>query len=528
MSDETNQAERKLAALNQSMPFSDEAEKGLLSCLLQDPTERVLECQRDLLPEAFYHVQNRTVYELLLDMQAKNEPIEPASVTHRLKDLGKLDEVGGPAALMELFAFVPVSSHFPFYKKTITEKWLMRQLVNVCADGMEEAFGHGSVAELEDASQVVARAEERIFKVLEAASANKGGPETQVLNSVTMTHEWLDAFQRICDNRGKVLGVQTGWADVDRTFHGLAPDGDGDLLMIGAFPGMGKTVGAVSLIEHMAVECKIPTLVFPLEMGRMGMGHRLYLGRSGVNVNVSRNGMMKKDDHGAVARAAQEVSLAPIFWDHKSSITTAELRAKVQLHVRRHGVKVVVIDHFGQLKPSSDHGRKDERIGQKEIMECLHEIRRNLGVLVVLFVQLDKKAREKQDRNRPPTPGDIRGASEMVEYPTHIAFIHRPPEVRDWAAMDEKDQTRWEDLTHGFRQDCPERWHDGRGLPAHISVAQADYNEHARFIIAKNRWGATTDDICLRFKPALQRFEGRTTHLYSNNEKNRQVILPGF
>jgi len=528
MSDETNHAERKLAALNQSMPFSDEAEKGLLSCLLQDPAERVMECQRDLLPEAFYHVQNRTVYELLLDMQAKSEPIDPPAVTHRLKEIGKLDEVGGAAALMELFTFVPISSHYPYFKKTLIEKWLMRQLVNASAEGMEEAFGHGSTADLEDASQVVARAEERIFKVLEAASANKGGPESQVLNSVAMSHVWMDAFQRICDNRGKVLGVQTGWADVDRTFHGLAPDADGDLLMIGAFPGMGKTVGAVSLIEHAAVECKVPTLVFPLEMGRTGMSHRLYLGRAGVNVNVSRNGMIAKHEHGAVHRSMDEIAMAPIFWDYKSSITTAELRAKVQLHVRRHGVKVVVIDHFGQLKPSSDHGRKDERIGQKEIMECLHDIRRNLGVLVVLFVQLDKKAREKQDRNRPPTLGDIRGASEMVEYPTHIAFLHRPPEVRPWAALGEEQQEAWSSLTHGFRTDCPERWHDGRGLPPHIDVVQADYNEHTRFIIAKNRWGATTDDICLRFKPALQRFEGRTTHLYSNNERNRQVVLPGF
>ena len=87
----------------------------------------------------------------------------------------------------------------------------------------------------------------------------------------------------------------------------MTADGDGDLLMIGAFPGMGKTVGAVSLIEHIAVECKVPTLVFPLEMGRTGMCHRLYLGRSGVNVNVSRNGMMKREDTGAVSRALRSV-----------------------------------------------------------------------------------------------------------------------------------------------------------------------------------------------------------------------------
>jgi replicative DNA helicase len=521
--------EDRLQQLNQPMPYSDEAEKGVLSCLLTDPEALMLEAQRDLSAAAFYRVVNRAVYEAMIELHVTNKPIDLLSLTAHMRDRGTLEQVGGSAALSELYTLLGTQSLFSHYKKIITDKWLMRQQIAAGIALIESAQRHASSPDHDDAAIIVAKAEETVFRVLEAAQAKQGGLENQVVDSMTMTTLWQDAIERTIENKGKVIGLQTGWVDVDRTFHGLAPDADGDLFMIGAFPGMGKTVGAVSILEQIAVEDKVPTLIFPLEMGRVGMSHRLYLGRAGVNVAVSRNGMLSKADQAAIPGAQKDIMSSPLFWSHKSSITTAELRATVQMHVRRHGVKCVIIDHFGQLRPSSDRGINDERIGQKEIMETLHEIRRNLGVLVILFVQLDKKAREKQDRNRPPSPGDIRGASEMVEYPTQIGFIHRPAEIVPWANVEEAKKVRWGELTAGYRVDCPDHWSDARMASLiNKSPEQIDYEEHARFIISKNRWGATTDDICLRFRPALQRFTGRTTHLYSSNPKNRQVILPGF
>jgi len=298
--------------------------------------------------------------------------------------------------------------------------------------------------------------------------------------------------------------------------------------MIGGFPGMGKTGVAVSLLESIAVEQKYPTLILPLEMGRVGVGHRLYLGRAGVDVSASRSGFVPREAMGQIAKTSPEIARSPIYWGHKSSMTTAELRAEVTMMHRRHGIKCVIIDHFGQLRPSGKRGLGDERQGQIEIMETIHDLRRSLGILFILFVQLDKGAREKQAKNRPPNAGDIRGASELVEYPTHIAFIHRPDEVVKWNDLGDERQELWMNMTHGFRVDCPEAWCDGRGMPDQISVARMDYEEHARFIIAKNRWGATTDEICLRYRKNLQRFVSRSTKLYSNNPKYRQVKLPGF
>lgn len=530
--------EKLLGRLNAvAMPASDEAEKGLLSCLVFNPAEWIDETRMEIPPEAFYHPAYRTIYELLLECFQKGLPVDANAMTHLLRDRGQLEHVGGPSAMSDIFTMVPVSSHLPFYRKQVREKWLLRQLMHADAQNIDDARAHAAETEDEGVGALLSRAESRVFQVLDQYQGSGNG--NAISSSSEAMIEWGEKFQQICDNRGKVLGLQTGWVDVDRAFHGLNPDGEGDLFMIGGFPGMGKTGAAVSLLENMAVDgmkqedgsiLQTPCGVFPLEMGKIGWLHRLTLGRAGVNIAVSRNGHLKHQDTGAISRASKEIQKAPIYWDNSAFLDCDNLRARVTMMVRRYGVKVIFIDHFGQLRPASKEAKKDKVAGQIEIMETLHELRRTLGITIILFVQLTKDGRENQKRNRAPDNGDVKGAGEMIEYPTMIGFIHRPVVVNGykWHQLDEETQERWWSLVKPYRDEFPEAWHDGRGLPDGIYCSQADYEEHARFIITKNRNGPTPDDIVLRYQLNLQRFKGRTLKLYSNNEKFRQVTLPGF
>jgi replicative DNA helicase len=532
---------------NKALPWTDDAEKGVLSCLLQDPAERVVETRITLPPESFYHPANRILYELLNECVAHGLPCDPPSITHLLRDRGLLDQVGGPSAISELFAFVPIPTHWPFYMKQVREKWLLRELIHADAQNIHEAQSHEAEAEPESVGALLSRAEGRVFKVLDMFQGE--GQGNQIADSYHAVLEWNDKFIQICENRGKVLGLQTGWVDVDRTFHGLNPDGEGDLWLIGGFPGMGKTGAAVSLLESIAVDgvmddegnvTRTPCGVFPLEMGQVGWHHRLVLGRAGVDISVSRNGHLPRwaTDRGPggegmspLDKASLEIRNSPIFWDNSSFCDCDNLRARVTMMVRRHGVKVVFIDHFGQLRPSSKEGKGDMGVrGKIEIMETLHELRRTLGITIILFVQLTKDGRENQKRNRPPDNGDVKGPGEMIEYPTMVSFIHRPTVVQGmkWHDLDDNTQERWRELTRPYRSEFPDAWHDGRDLPDGVYVNQRDYEEHSRFIITKNRNGATPDDIVLRYQLNLQRFRGRTLKLYSTNPKFRQVVLPGF
>lgn len=526
-----------LSTINRQLPYSDEAERGFLSCLLQEPAERIDEARMALAPEALFQYPARTIYQALLDMNAGGVPIDCVLVSNWLRDRGLLDRVGGASVVSELYTFVPIAAHFAYYTKVVRSKWMLRTLIHKLADGIHGAFEHGKENPDEDATPVISHAEAAVFTVLEISQSGAGG--SPVITATEAGGQWVNAFEIICNQKGVIPGIKLGIVDIDRTFHGLAVDADGDLFLCGGFPGMGKTGLGVTFAENICIDALHPTLIFPLEMGHIGWQHRLILGRAGVNIAVSRNGFVEKGAHGPIAHAVSDVQKAPLFWDTSNAIEIDDLCARVTTHVRRHKVKCVIIDHFGQIQPSTPTGQKDERLGQKEILFKLHQLRRRHGILIILFVQLDKAAREKQNQNRPPNNGDIRGASEMVEYPTQIGFIHRPDEVFKWPMLaggkksgaDEDRETRqdmWERLTSDYRADFPEAWHDGRNLNDGISVTQRDYEEHAKFIITKNRNGATCDDICLRYRKELQRFIGRTMALYSNNKKFRQVKLPGF
>jgi len=519
-------AEELLANVNKALPYSDEAEKSLLSCLVQDPNERITETRLITPPEAFYHPANREFFEVLLKSYDSGVPVDIQLMTNTLRDQGKLDRVGGVAALTELFTFVPSPALYVQYRKIVRDKWMLRQLIQASAENIHDAQQVGREEVDEDVGKVLARGEDRTFKVLDNFQNETGG--SSIIDSKEMTGRWVDAFEQVCQNRGKIIGIQTGWADVDRAFHGLAPDGEGDFLLLGGFPGMGKTGAAVTLLENIGINQRVPTAMFPLEMGVTGFGHRLVLGRAKVDVSVSRNGHRKREDDARIANAVKEVAQAPLFWDDSSILEADELRAKVTMLHRKHGVRCFIFDHFGQLKPSTKQGKNDPRVGQIEIMETLHSLRRNLKVLIILCAQLDKAGREKQARNRPPGNGDIRGASELGEYPTHIMFIHRPDEVYKWHALDEDRQINWCKMVDSYRREFPEAWHDGQGLPSEYTPERMDYEEHARAIITKNRWGATTDEICLRYRKNYQRFIGRTLKLYSTNPNFRQVTLPGY
>lgn len=541
--------EQLLERANRPLPSSEEGEKGILSCLLQSP-DLIAETRMKLKPEAFFHQRWRILYEALLAMDEKGQVIEYASVTAWLRTASLLDAVGDAATLSELFTYINVALHWQQYQALVINKHILREGITAHAQSLAALYEHGEENPAASVTDCIATGEQRIFTVL--AAAQDGGGQGKVIDSLDMTEQWLAEMEKIEKNRGRIRGIATGWHDVDRAFGGLSPNADGDLLLICAYPGNGKTAAAISLVEQCAVQDKHRTMVFPLEMGRMAIGHRLYLGRAGINTSYSRNGMFRNEHKDMITRAAQDIAAAPIWWDDSNNIDIDTLCARVKVHVRKHKVAVVIIDHFGHVKPSTKEGRADKLQGQIEVMDKLHSLRRELGILIVLLVQLNKSGRDTP-LHQAPTLQSLRGASEIGELATHVMFLHRPVLSRPFRTLGSNPQQtaerqkQWARLTDGYRISHPECWSpkitpEDWIEPEPTSAADdeksdlfrpdpwhfRDYDEHLVVNIAKNRHGATPDNICLRFKLELQRFTNRTSALYSNNPNNRQVELIGF
>lgn len=519
-----------LEGLNRAMPFSDEAEKGVLSCLLQDPAERMPEAKVMLAPAAFYHFANRTVYEALCDLDAQQVAIDPPILTHRLREKGLLEKVGGAAGISELFAFVPIPSHWPHYRKIVRDKWIAREGITAYAEGMTALFEQGSERLDEDVLAVLQRGELGVFKVLESASEGKTKGPVHVKEAL---NELVDHILRLQDNKGKILGISTGIPDLDRAIggQGLEP---GDKFVIGARPKMGKTNLLCTLIKNIAIDQGVPSLVLSMEMSKRRLLSRIAFGHFDIETSKASTGFLdKRGDQINFGHMQRAIANAPLYIDDNTNLTTNDLRSLVRIYKRRYGVRVVFLDYAQLVKAVTKIGSSEERLEIKEVMQTIHEIARDEQVIFIVLAQAGRGA-EDNPRHE-PGPKDFDGGSAMEKFLDYGAFIHRPSKYKRWKDLKEEERESFRRIVEPLRARHPELWaperqvRNGMGEPVVDVNGEAvmewdieqDWIEHAILILCLNRNGDEAR-IWLRFDKLFTRFVPRTPKLYSNNSAERQ------
>jgi replicative DNA helicase len=511
-----------LAAVAQMrLARSEEAERGVVSCLLQDPQNRIGEARQKIEPEAFFSEGTREIYNVLLAMDAASppQPIDIITVTRQLTDRGKLDIVGGAFAITELFAFVPTPSHFPHYLKIVTDKWRLRQLTHACVENLQAVAEHGSEAVDESVMELVATAENRVFHVLQTLQAG-GEYSTGPVPASEGVMRWLDHMTEVEANKGKIMGLTTGILELDQTTHGL-DDKEGEITIIAARPGQGKTGMACVFIDHMGVEMQWPGLVFSAEMSQNQLYTRLILGKAKIDTSKAITGMFSRGDHEAMTLQSAKTRRSPFEISDGSCITTADLRAQVQVAKRKHGIRWIVVDHLHLIKPVSERGKADPREQIVEVMETLQFIKKYYHVSVLLMVQLNRET----DRNagKPPVLADLSGSASIEWYADHVLMLHRDSYFTPWHALSDEKQKAWQRVVEPRRQRSPELWSDGQKYSDEDGGwARQDYEELARVFVRKNRRGPTPE-IHIRFEDWRTWFSTRMPCLNSTNSLDWQM-----
>jgi len=509
------------AVAEHRLAYSEEAEKGLLSCLLQDPAERMSSVRPKLPPEGFYHGGHRDIYETLLamDQAAPPLPIDPPSLTHQLRDLGKLDGVGGPAAISDLFGFVPIASHFPYYLKVVQDKWRLRQLAHACVENLHDIAKFGSEAVDEDVVELVSTAENRVFHVLQSVQANGEHSVGPVIARTGVMH-WLDHMTQVIDNKGKIMGLKTGIHELDQTLHGL-DDKEGEICVIAGRPGQGKTAMAVTILNNMGVEENLPGIVFSAEMSSNQIYTRLVLGAAGIDTSKAITGMFSRGEQDEMSLHAQRVQRAPFLVADGSSITTADIRAQVQVAKRQHGIRWIMVDHLHLIKPVSKRGLADEREQLVEVMETLQFIKKYHNIVVFLMVQLNRET--DRAAGKPPVLADLSGSAAIEWYADHVLMLHRDAYFTGWHSLSEEKQKAWREVIAPRRDRSPELWSDGSKYDEDDGgYARQDYEEQAKVFVRKNRRGPTPE-IHIRFQDWRTWFSTRMPRLNSTDSRDWQM-----
>ncbi len=387
-------------------PQALEAEQAVLGSVLSNP-EALTRVVDSLKAESFYRKSHQIIYAAIEDLFEKNEPVDIMTVSQILKDLGKLEIVGGRPYLIELANSVATTANVEYYAKAVKDKALLRNLINVGTEIVAASY------EETDADVAVDKAERLVFGLAEKREMNSLVAIREVVN---------DSFARIekrYEQRDSLSGLSTGFYDLDEMTSGWQRS---DLVIVAARPSMGKTAFTLNLAQHASVEMNAPVALFSLEMSKEQLVTRLLCSEARIDANKLRSGFLQTNDWTALANAMGRLGEAPLFIDDTPAVTVLDMRAKCRrLKAEMKDLGLIIIDYIQLMS-----GRKatDNRVQEvSEISRGLKTLARELNVPVIALSQLSRQVEARQ--NKRPMLSDLRESGAIEQDADIVMFIYR-------------------------------------------------------------------------------------------------------
>jgi len=390
-------------------PQNLEAEESLLSAILIDNSS-LIDILDIVTAEDFYRSAHKVIFDAIIDLFSKNEPIDLITLTNILRKKKQLDEIGGATYLAKLVDTVPLAVNAQHYAKIINEKANLRRLIEKANEITKRCF-----EDSEDVVEVIDFAERSIFEI----SGDKVGPSFYPISKII--GESIDTLEKRQGNKSITTGVPTGFNKLDTLTSGLQKS---DLIIIAARPGMGKTAFALNIARNAAIEADIPVSIFSLEMSKEQLAMRLLSSEAKVNSTRIRGGFLTKDDWLRINDAAGKLYEAPIYIDDSPSLTALELRAKARRMKIEKDIGLIIIDYLQLMKTRGFAERRDLEIS--EISRSLKALAKELDVPVVALSQLNRKLEERTDKR--PQLSDLRESGALEQDSDVVMFIYREDE----------------------------------------------------------------------------------------------------
>ncbi|HLQ10139.1 MAG TPA: replicative DNA helicase, partial [Ktedonobacteraceae bacterium] len=373
------------------LPQNIEAECGVLGSIIIDP-EAILQVSEFLQPDDFYRDAHRTIYEVILQLFNEREPADFITICDELERRNKLEEVGGASYITSLINQVPTSGNVEYYGRIVERTSLLRRLIH--AAGQIAAIAYDS----NDADDALEKAEQLIFSI------GQRHAHSDFVHISEILADYMNKLEQLHEKRGTIVGVPTGFADLDRLTGGLQKS---DLLVLAARPGLGKTSLALNLAHNATVKFQRSVAIFSLEMSKEQLAQRLLSMDAGIDQQRLRTGWIEDDEWDRIVIARDTLEEASIWIDDTASISTTELRSKARRLQAQEGVDLIIIDYL-QLMQATIGGKRNENRVQEisEISRSLKALARELNVPVLALAQLSRAVESRQ--SKVPQLSDLR------------------------------------------------------------------------------------------------------------------------
>lgn len=447
---------RKARGTDRLPPHNIEAEQGVLGCILLSASSYDHALEKKVAPIWFYDLRHQTIWEAFGRCKiAKHEiTIDLINVQEALRQMDRLEQVGGIAYLSQLQDAVPSAANLDYYLDIIREKWLLRQLITACSETVGKVFDYEGTAE----SMLL-----EIGNVFDKLTlTNIARSEAQVRH---ILHEKVIPKFEAHYARGHqhLNGLPTGLTYLDKILRGVAPH---DYLVIAGRPGDGKTSLAMNIAKHVATKyvwkdvgdvmrTGAPVGVFSLEMTGDSLVERLVFEEAGVSSARFEQGFATQEDFGKLAGAVERLGKANIIVDDEADQTIDVIAAKARRWVKEYGVKLFVLDYLQLL---DDGGGRNENRAQeiRKISKKIVSLKKKLNVPWIVLAQMNRNI-ETTETPRPPVLSDLKESGAIEQDADVVLFLYKPtkPELDSQRKRKDKDgtptdddyiQTGWGDL----------------------------------------------------------------------------------
>ena len=374
-----------------SIPANLEAERAVLGSLLIDP-DAIIKVANFLRTADFFRERHGWLYDAMLTLHERREPLDFVTVVDELERRGQLEEIGGPAYITDLISGTPTAINIDHYARIVERTALLRRLISAAGQIAEMAYD-----ESQDVDDVVDKAETIIFGVSEARIHRDLTPIRAIMGNV------VDRIDFLARNQDTLMGVPTGFTMLDRLLGGLQKS---DLIILAGRPGMGKSGFSLSVAQNAAKRYHARVAIFSLEMSNEQMAQRLLSMETGIDSHRLRLGQVHEDEWPILLEAADLLASTSIFIDDTPAATVGEIRTKCRRLYAEHGLDIVLIDYM-QLMSGQSIGRNENR--QQEISyisRSLKALARELNVPVIALSQLSRAVESRSDKR--PMLSDLR------------------------------------------------------------------------------------------------------------------------
>lgn len=402
-------------------PQSFDAEKGILCSILIDPDAMEAVRGETLTVKDFHHPHHATIFQSMLELYEKNEPIDVVTVANNLMINGQLETVGVNTLSM-IEEFLPTSAAVMSYVRLVKGKSALRRLISAAKSITEAAYAQNI-----EVNEVIDQAEQSILSIRES-TAKKGILSLKELSSLA-----VQRYAELIENKNPVTGVPSGFFDLDKNTAGFQP---GELIIIAARPSMGKTAFTLNIAAHVGLKENQPVAFFSLEMGAEQLFSRLIGSYAEIDLSKLRSGAIKAEDYNKLTQAAGCLAEAPMYIDETPSLSIGDLRNKARRLVHQYGIKILMVDYLQLM--SAPHKFESKAVEVGEISKGLKGIARELNIPVIALSQLNRGVESRTDKR--PMMSDLRESGAIEQDADVIAFLYREEYyLRDKTPEDKKN-----------------------------------------------------------------------------------------